>query len=199
VRNILEGSVRCSGSRIRVTAQLIHAADVSQLWSERYDREMTDVFAVQDETGQAISEALKVRLAPRTPWQHYLRGRFHYFRYSPDGMAKAKECFEQALAIDPNYAPAYSGLAGFYYTLGVFGLKPARQVAPLAISLAEKALAVDPANSEAHSVMGVMAGCFDYDWAAAGAHYRRAICCPWDDSRKLWSRVAWLSKAILFL
>ena len=113
VTTILEGSVRKAGNRIRVTAQLVNAADGYHLWSERYDRDMTDVFAVQDEIGEAISEALKVRLAPRTrtvnieAWQNYLKGRYHYFRYTLESLAKAKECFEQALAIEPNLRPGF--------------------------------------------------------------------------------------------
>ena len=84
---------------------------------------MTDVFAIQDEIGQAISEALKVRLAPRAQtvnveaYQNYLKGQYYRARLTPESLAKAKECFEQALAIDPNYAPAYSGLAVYYYAL----------------------------------------------------------------------------------
>jgi tetratricopeptide (TPR) repeat protein len=164
VRTILEGSVRRAGSRIRVTAQLIEAENGSHLWSERYDRDMTDVFAIQDEIGQSISEALKVRLAPRAQpvnieaYQNYLKGQYYRVRYTPESLAKAKEFFEQALAIDPNYAPAYSGLAGYYIALAVLGMKLTGDVTPLAKSAAEKALAIDPANSEAHSALAIMAG-----------------------------------------
>jgi TolB-like protein/Tfp pilus assembly protein PilF/predicted Ser/Thr protein kinase len=181
VRTILEGSVRRAGSRIRVTAQLIEAQNGSQLWSERYDREMTDIFAIQDEIGQAISEALKVRLAPRTQtvnieaYQNYLRGQYHYLHLTPESMAKAKDFFEQSLAIDPNYAPAYSGLAEYYFYLTGLGIKPVDDMAPLARSAAEKALAIDPANSLAYSVLAAMAAVFDFDWKAAGKHFRQAM------------------------
>jgi TolB-like protein len=148
VRTILEGSVRKAGNRVRVTAQLINAADGYHLWSERYDRDMTDVFAIQDEIGQAISEALKLHLAPRAQttvnieaWQCWLKGQYHVLRFTPESLTKAKECFEQALAIDPNYTLAYSGLARYYYTLATLGIMPAREAAPLAKSAAEKALA----------------------------------------------------------
>ena len=181
VSHVLEGSVRRAGNRLRVTAQLIHAADGTHLWSERYDRDMTDIFAIQDEIGQAISEALKVRLAPRTrtvnieAYQNYLKGQYYRARYTAESLAKAKECFEQALAIDPNYAPAYSGLAAYYYVLAALGMKPAGDVAPLAKSAAEKALAIDPANGEAHSVLGIVAAACDYDWKAADTHFRQAM------------------------
>jgi adenylate cyclase len=181
VHTILEGSVRRAGNRIRVTAQLINAADESQLWSERYDRELTDIFAIQDEIGQAISEALKVRLAPRAKtvnieaYQHYLKGQYYHARVTPDSLAKAKECFEQALAIDPNYAPAHSGLAQYYYTLAALDIKPTGDVALLATSAAAKALAIDPANCEAHSVLATMAAICDYAWEVAEKHYRNAM------------------------
>jgi serine/threonine protein kinase/Tfp pilus assembly protein PilF len=181
VRTVLEGSVRRAGNRIRVTAQLINAADESHLWSERYDRDLTDIFAIQDEIGQAISEALKVRLAPRAQqvnieaYQNYLKAQYYRTRLTPESLAKAKDCLGQALAIDPNYAPAYAGLAGYYYGLAVLGIEPAAGVAHLAISAAEKALAIDPANSEAHSVLAIMAGVFDYDWKVAEKHHRIAI------------------------
>ncbi len=114
VRTILEGSVRRAGTRIRVTAQLIQVANESHLWSERYDREMTDIFAIQDDISKAIATALKVKLAgpQRRPgnieaFQSYLKGLYWYQRYTPESLAKAKESFEQALGHDPTYAPAY--------------------------------------------------------------------------------------------
>jgi len=181
VRTILEGSVRRAGNRIRVTAQLINAADESHLWSERYDRELTDIFAIQDEIGQAISEALKVRLAPRAQtvnieaYQNYLKGQYHFQRVTPESLAKAKECYEQALAIDPNYAPAFSGLAEYYYVQAVLGMKPVGDVAPLAKSDAEKALAIDPADRAAHSLLAILAETFDHNWKVAENHHRRAM------------------------
>jgi eukaryotic-like serine/threonine-protein kinase len=181
VRTILEGSVRRAGNRVRVTAQLIDAADESHLWSERYDRDLTDIFAIQDEIGQAISEALKVRLAPRArtvnieAYQLYLKGQYHILRFTPESVAKAKECFEQALAIDPNYALAHGGLATYYYTLAAMGMKPTGDVASSAKAAAEKALTIDPANCEVHSVLATIAVIFDYDWKAAETHFRQAM------------------------
>jgi serine/threonine protein kinase/Tfp pilus assembly protein PilF len=181
VTNVLEGSVRRAGNRLRITAQLINAADGTHLWSERYDRDMTDIFAIQDEIGQAISEALKIRLAPRTQtanveaYQNYLKGRYYHARLTPESLTKAKECFEQAFAIDPNYAPAYSGLAAYYYGLGSLSIKPTGDIAPWAKSAARKALAIDPANSEAHSVLAIMAAICDYDWKAAEIHFGKAM------------------------
>jgi eukaryotic-like serine/threonine-protein kinase len=181
VTNVLEGSVRRAGNRLRITAQLIHAADGTHLWSKRYDREMTEVFAIQDEIGQAISEALQLQLAPRTKavnieaWQNCLKGQYYLNRLTPESMAKAKEFFEQALAIDPNYAPAYSLLARYYHLSASLALKPIGEMAPLARSAAEKALAIDPADSEAHSVLATMAANYDHDWKTAEAHFREAM------------------------
>ncbi len=181
VGTILEGSVRRAGNRIRVTAQLIEAENGSHLWSERYDRDMTDVFAIQDEIAKEISEALKVRLAPRAQtvnieaYQNYLKGKYYRQSLTPESLEKAKKCFEQVLAIDPNYAPAYSGLALYYYVLAVIGIKPAGEMAPLGKAAAEKALALDPATAEAHSALGSMAAAFDYDWKSTEKHYRQAL------------------------
>jgi eukaryotic-like serine/threonine-protein kinase len=181
VEHILEGSVRKAGNRVRITAQLIFAADGARLWSERYDRELTDIFAIQDEIGQAISEALQVRLAPRThvvsieAWLLCLKGEYHRLRFTPESLAKAKEYFVKALEIDPNYPHAYNRLAMYYYMLGLFGFQPASQTAPLAKAAAERALDIDPANSESHSALAVMAAAFDYDWKAAHNYLRKAF------------------------
>jgi serine/threonine protein kinase/Tfp pilus assembly protein PilF len=181
VGTILEGSVRRAGNRIRVTAQLIEAENGSHLWSERYDRDMTDVFAIQDDIAQAISDALKIRLAPRAQtvnieaYQNYLKGQYYRARLTPESLAKAKEFYEQALAIDPNYAPAYSGLALYYYAQGVLSIKRPADIVSLAKSAAEKALAIDPAIGLAHIVLANIAGTFDYDWKVAEKHCRQAL------------------------
>ena len=181
VQHILEGSVRKSGARVRVTAQLIHAADGAHLWSERYDRDLTDVFAIQDEIGQAISEALKVRLAPRTravnieAWQHWMKGVHHRAQNTPDGVLKAKEHFEQAAAIDPNYAQAYSGLALAYYVLALMGMGPIAEMKRQAIAAAEKALAIDTSDSESYTVLAVLADIFDHDWTSAENHHVKSV------------------------
>jgi len=182
VGTILEGSVRRAGNRVRVTAQLIRVSDESHLWSESYDREMTDIFAIQDDISQAIANALKVRLAgPRRrtanieAFQSYLKGLYWYQRYTPESLAKAKEAFEQALGHDPNYAPAYAGLAVFYYGLGALSIKRMVEMAPLAKSAAEKALALDETLSEAHSVLGLVTGAVEYDWKSAERHFQAAL------------------------
>jgi TolB-like protein/tRNA A-37 threonylcarbamoyl transferase component Bud32 len=182
VGTILEGSVRSAANRIRVTAQLINVADESHLWSDRYDREMTDVFAIQDDISQAIANALKVKVAPprrRTAnidaFQSYLKGLYWYQRYTAESLARAKESFEQALKHDPAYAPAHGGLAVFYCGLGAVGIKRMIEMVPLAKSAAENALAIDQTLSEAHSVLGWVAGAVEYDWQSAEHHFQVAM------------------------
>ncbi len=181
VRNILEGSIRRAANRVRVTAQLIEAENGSHLWGERYDREMTDVFAVQDEIGASISEALKVRLAPRThvvnleAWEHCLKGEYHRQRHSPDSAGSAVEHYERAVAIDPHYAQAWSGLALSYFVLGAN--EPVSEVGPLAKRAAEKALAIEPSHSEAHIVLALVAGVFNHDWKEAEKHHLSSLAC----------------------
>ena len=127
VDHILEGSVRQAGNRVRVTAQLINVADGFHLWSERYDREMTDIFAMQDEITQAIATALQMKLSPKaaavrpyTPnlraYEAYLKSRDYWFKPSPESLARVKESVEHAIELDPKFALAYSML-GIYYTM----------------------------------------------------------------------------------
>jgi serine/threonine-protein kinase len=181
VQNILEGSVRKAGNRIRVTAQLINAADGSHRWSERYDRDMIDIFALQDEIAQAISEALKLRLAPRThpvnieAYQLHLKGQYHRFRFTPESMAKAKEFFEQALAVDPTCAPAYSGLAGYYLVMATSGIRSMVDVWPWVTSSAEKALALDPDNCQAYSLLAHVAAICEHDWKKSEKLHLKAM------------------------
>jgi eukaryotic-like serine/threonine-protein kinase len=179
---ILEGSVRRAGNRVRVAAQLIRVADESHLWSERYDREMTDIFAIQDDISQAIATALKVKLARargRTEnieaYQCYLKGLYWYQRYNPESLTKAKAAFERALELDPSYAPAHAGLAVFYYGLGALCIKRMVEMAPLAKSAAQRALEIDPTLSEAHSVLGMVIGAVEFDWKSAEQHIREAL------------------------
>jgi serine/threonine-protein kinase len=182
VGTILEGSVRRAGNHVRVTAQLIKVSDESHLWADRYDREMTDIFAIQDEISQAIASALKVKLAhPRgrtaniEAYQYYLKGLYWYQRYNPESLAKAKIAFERALELDPSYAPAYAGLAVFYYGLGALCIKRMIEMAPLAKSAAQKALDIDPTLSEAHSVLGMVMGAVEFNWKAAERHIQDAL------------------------
>jgi eukaryotic-like serine/threonine-protein kinase len=186
VATILEGSVRKAGSRIRVTAQLIKAADQSHLWSERYDREMTDVFAIQDQISQAIVEKLRVRLEGDRPlvkrqtenleaYNLFLRGRHCILRGTQESLAKGKEYLEQAIALDPDYALAYAGMAEFYWMSAFWGLRDPKQFLPKAKSAAVEAASRDDTLAEVHALSGVVRGTVDFDWVGAEQEFRRAL------------------------
>jgi len=182
VATVLDGTVRRAGNRIRVTAQLICAADEQHLWSDRYDREMTDIFAIQDEISQAIADALKVHLAATTrptsnveAYQHYLHGLYWFQRYTRRSLPKAREGFEQAIRHDPAFAPPYAGLALFYFGMGALGVQRMSEMAPLAASAARNALTIDAGLSEAHSILGTLAGAVDFDWKLSEHHHRLAL------------------------
>ena len=182
VTNILEGSVRKAGNRIRVTAQLITASDGSHLWSERYDRELADVFAVQDEIAGAIAAVLKVKLvaAPRkyTPkmpaYEAYLKARHHRGRLTPSSIARYREYLEQAISLDPGFALAYVDMADSYL-MGSTTTVPAREAMPHARNQAQKALDIDPFLSEAHAMMGIVACIYDYDWKEGERRFALAM------------------------
>jgi serine/threonine-protein kinase len=185
VEHVLEGSVRRAGNRIRVTAQLVMASDGFHLWSQRFDREMTDVFAIQDDISQAIVEKLRVRLAADRPlvrrhtdnveaYNLYLKARYQFFRSTPEGLAKSKDYYEQAIALDPNYALAWHGLAGFYNVLGVFGQIPPKAANAQAAQATAKALQLDNLLAEAYAMMGALrAG--EFDWKGAELEFSRAL------------------------
>jgi TolB-like protein/Tfp pilus assembly protein PilF len=186
VRTVLEGSVRRSGNRIRVTAQLINAADGYHLWSQRFDREMADVFAMQDEIAAAIAGALQLKLAPRpnaiqrhTPkfqaYEAFLKGRHHLLQTTPDAQSRAHSYFAEAIALDPKYPEPHAELGQLYLLLGVYGLRQSREMMPLARVEANKALDLFPDEPRAQAVLGAVAGFYDYDWKEADERFRRAM------------------------
>ncbi|HEY8669106.1 MAG TPA: protein kinase [Tepidisphaeraceae bacterium] len=185
VSNVLEGSVRRAGKQLRITAQLIRASDGTHLWSHRYDREMIDVFAIQDEIALAIAEELKVSLTatggPKKQthslpaYEALLQARHHWHKFSTGGWARAQECFQRALSIDPNYAAAHAGMASYYGALASVAMAHPKDALPRARAAAEKALSLDSSLAEAHAILGVVSGIGDYDWAQAGNHFRRAL------------------------
>ena len=182
---MLEGSVRRAGNRIRVTAQLINAQDGYHLWSERFDRELADVFAIQDEIAQAIAGSLQLTLVgtspdrPHTPklaaFDAVLRGRHHLFRLSPETWIRAKACFEQAIALDPAYADAHAFLSLGYFFMGMNGILPLRSVAHLVREEAQKALDLKPSEIGPRFLLGGIAAAYDYDWKVAAEHFEAAL------------------------
>ena len=189
VQNVLEGSVRKAGNRIRVTAQLSNATDGYDIWSERYDRELKDVFAIQDEIAHTIVDALHIqitgeqaeRLGKRTTvdpeaYDCYLKGR-HHWNNRPTGISKAVEYFKQAVAKDPSYALAYTGLADCYGSMGGWegNAMPPRDAWPLAAAAARRALELDHTLGEAHTSLAHVHLHYDWDWSAAEGEFRQAV------------------------
>jgi eukaryotic-like serine/threonine-protein kinase len=181
VRTILEGSVRTAASRVRVTAQLISAEDGSQLWSERYDREMTDVFALQDEMAAAIAGALQLKISARTRHapepaanEAYMKGISFVYEQTPEGLAHGREYFERAIALDPGYAEAQWALGGYYVSLTQNDFLPAREAVPRARAALARALEIDPSLAIAHVYLGMLACVYDYDWEEGKRRFQLA-------------------------
>ena len=187
VETVLEGSVRKSGNRLRVTAQLVKVCDGFHLWSERYDREMKDVFDIQDDISRAIVAALEVQLGgqadanlvrPQTAsmeaYELCVKGRGHWIQRGL-GLKKGVHYFELALLEDPNYALAWSGLADAYFMLGIYDLLPFREGLAKAKTAAEKAVALDDNSAEAHCSLGVVLGWCDWDWHGSERHLLKAL------------------------
>jgi serine/threonine protein kinase/Tfp pilus assembly protein PilF len=186
VTHVLEGSVRRAGDRLRVTAQLISAADGYHLWSDRYDRELKDIFAVQDGISQSVVSALQEKLgrtagqlvthATENPeaYDLYLKGRYHWSRWRADAMATSAELFERAIAKDPTYAAAWAGLADAYALLCHWTKAPL-EVWEKAKRAALKALELDPDLPEGHSALGQILSFYEWDWQGAERALRRSI------------------------
>ena len=185
---VLEGSVRKAGNRLRVTAQLINVGDGYHLWSERYDRDMDDVFAVQDEIAQAVVEKLKVKLlgeqdAPKVmrptdnleAYNLFLKGRHHHKRMTGPALEHSLECFTQALAVEPSYAQAHAGIAHAQTLRAMLSFVAPRRVMPVAKEAALKALALDESIAEAHAALATVLDFYEWNWTGAEREYRRAL------------------------
>jgi len=186
VAHILEGSVRRAGNRLRVTAQLVKVSDGYHLWSQRFDREMTDVFAIQDEISQAIVEKLRVRLAGDRPlvkrytdnveaYHLFLRGRHCVYRMTPKSLLRGKAYLEQAIALDPDYALAYTGMAEYWFVSAAWGFELPKEAIPKAKTLALEAISRDDTLAEAYAHLGTARGLDDFDWAGAERDFGRAL------------------------
>ncbi|MDH3400492.1 MAG: tetratricopeptide repeat protein [Chromatiales bacterium] len=184
VSHILEGSVRKAGNRIRITAQLIEAQSDSHLWSETYDRTLDDIFAIQDEISATVVEQLKIKLLGETlrvretnpeAYALYLRARHLHSQGSPEAYQQANALYKQAVAVDPDYAAAWAGLANNYLTQANKSLLQADEAYTLARAAAEKALAIDPDYALAFSHLGWIAMAHDNDPALAASFFERAM------------------------
>ena len=185
VASVLEGSVRKVGARIRITAQLVSVENGYHLWAETYDRQLEDVFAVQDEISRAIVEALKLRLGGDTgqlvvptknleAYNLYLKGRFFFNKFTEQGLRKGLEFFQHALLQDPGYARAYAGIADCWCNLADDWVVP-DDAYPRAKSAAERALQHDSELAEAITSIGKVLCWYEWDFAGAERQLRRAV------------------------
>ena len=188
VKTILEGSVRRSGKKLRITVQLINATDGYHLWSERYDRELQDIFDVQEEIALAVVDALKLKLLGNEKaamlkrytndaevHELFLKGRYYSHKYTAEGWKRAIEFFERAIEKQPDYAPAQAGLASSYGCLWFFGFLPAEKTMPQCRAATIKALKLDENLTDAYLSQAIITFFYDWEWAKAEQAFQRSI------------------------
>ena len=192
VTSVLTGSVRISGTRLRVRAQLIDAASGTYLWSETYDRDATDVFAIQEEIARAIVRTLQIELTPRdTPqslgriegragadidsYELYLKGRYHWNKRTSDGLRRSVQFFEAARALDPRSALVHAGLADAYNLLADYSLAASADTMPAARAAAQRAIELDPGLAEAWTSLASIRSLYDWEWQEAEGLFTRSI------------------------
>jgi serine/threonine protein kinase/tetratricopeptide (TPR) repeat protein len=188
VECVLEGSVRIAGSRLRITTELVNCTNGYQLWSERFDGEMKDIFDTQDEIAQAIVKQLKVELGSRgdaplvrrgtenlDAYHLLLKARHHMADFWEPGVIRAIECLEQAVEIDPGYALAYADMAFCWLIRSIFGSLSGKEGFPRIRSNAQRALELDPQLGDAHAAWAIYLGWHDFDWEAADRAQLRAV------------------------
>ena len=188
VRSVLEGSVRMSGNRLRVAVQLVSVEDGYQIWSERYDGEMTDIFALQDQISSNVVDALRGKLVGASKveplerhtknleaYHLYLKGQYAWNHYYMGSMLEATKCFEHAAEADPGYVLAHASVAQAYSALGWFGAFPPKVAAGKARAAIEKAVAFEENVAEVLAARGLIRHYFDFDWAGAESDFKRAL------------------------
>ena len=187
VAHVLSGSLRRSGSRLRVSVELVEVESGLPLWSERYDRESADLFEIQDEIAAMIAAKLKVALTQpdettrvRRPtdnleaYELYLKGRFLINQRGAE-LRRGLQCFEQALALDPAFAPAHAGLGDAFALLGFYGYLPSYEAMPRARRFAQRAIDLDPSLAEPHSTLMFVSWSYDWDWDRTQVEFERAM------------------------
>ena len=188
VQNVLEGSVRKSGNRLRISVQLVNAADGFHLWSGQYDREFKDIFDLQDEITLAVTEALKVTLLGHErsmvfkrytdnaeAYELFLKGRYYHYKYTAEAWKRAIEFFKKAIEIAPDYAPAYAAMTSSWGFLWFFGLVSTDDAIPPMREATTKALEINERLAEAHLSSAVINFFHDREWRNAESDFRRAI------------------------
>ena len=185
---VVEGSVARSGGRVRITAQLIHAATDTHLWADSFDRDLSDVLTLQSEAARAIASEIKIKLTPRAKaqlaaarqvnpeaYESYLRGRHHMTRRSEEALLNAADYFRTAIDLDPTYALAYVGLAEVHNLLGFWSHRAPSESFPRGKAAAQRALALDSSLGEAHISLAYATHYYDRDWEGARKSYQRGL------------------------
>ena len=185
---VVEGTIVRSGQTVRITAKLVQACDDRHLWSEKYERALGDVLTLQGEVAQAIANQIQIKLTsqehaslarvrPINPQAHeaYLKGSFFRNKWTEEGLEKSIQFFSDAIELEPAYAQGYAGLSHSYCALGIFGIRPAREVYPKAKAAAMRALELDETVAEAHISLADAKKGYDWDWLGAEAEYKRAL------------------------
>ncbi len=182
---LLEGSVRRSGNRVRISAQHVSAKDGYHLWSDTYDRELSDIFAIQDEIARAIAKALSIRLEPGNvvepstddmeAYKLWLRGRHAALQYTSQSVAEARQCFEAAVARDPKFPLPHFDIAKVLFDVAEVGIVPPREAVTKSKEAVQTALSLNDSLGEAHALMGALLGMLEYDWDGAEHAFRRAL------------------------
>ena len=185
---LVEGTVLRSGDRVRVTVNLLHASTDRHLWAETYERDFRDVISLQDEVARAVAEEIKIKVTPQEQarlsgspavspdaYRLYLQARYHSYKRTLPGFEKSIQLFQQALALDPNYASAYAGLAETYGLLPFYGGASPKESFPKAKAAALKAVELDGSLAEAHAALGFVLFYGDWDWPGAERELKHAI------------------------
>lgn len=189
VQSVLEGSVRKAGNRVRITAQLINSADGYHIWSESFDRNLEDIFAVQDEISQTIANKLRAKLSMKEKskplvtsstenfqaYNHYLMGLFYYNKWTPANAEKAIEHYERAIEEEPEFILPYSGLARCYVLLSSTGYQNPKEAAEKGAQYANKAISIDPNNIEAHLALAISSYFYEWNWEKGLQGIKKAI------------------------
>src|SRR3989304_5258481 len=183
VESLLEGSVRKAGNRVRITTQLVKAADGFHLWSETYDRVLDDIFAVQDDIAQSVASAMNVTLLgrpkPKTggnaeSFNLVLQGNHFALRFTRESLEKAKSLYQRAIDADSSDARAWAGLSKVLATQSGYGFEDVQRALRAAKEAGEKALALDDTLPEAHETVGWILMAYEFEWKKAGESFRRA-------------------------
>jgi len=188
VQAVLTGRLTQRADRLAIQTDLIDVKEDAQLWGEQYTRPLADMLDVHAEIARAIAEKLKVRLTlegktrfgkgateDAEAYQLYLKGRYNWNKFTSEGFARGIDYYKQAIEKDPTYARAYAGLANAYTTLGLFGVRPPREIMPLAKAAAAEGLRIDESLAEPHLSAGIVSLYYDWDAPAAGRHFQRAL------------------------